>query len=153
MSPYRRILVPVDGSSTSKKALASALALAHEGGVRLRIVHSVDELTYLTGYEGSPEIFDVMRASGEKALVEASAMARAAGVDAETKLFDPPTERLGELVAAEAREWKADLIVVGTHGRRGIGRMFLGSGAEEIIRLAPVPVLVVRAEDQDTKAG
>src|SRR5207253_2164262 len=114
-----------------------------ESDVRLRIVHSVDELIYLTGYEGSPEIFDVMRTNGEKALTEASAMAKAAGVNAETKLFDPPIQRLGELIAAEAKEWNADLVVVGTHGRRGIGRMFLGSGAEEIIRLASVPVLVI----------
>jgi nucleotide-binding universal stress UspA family protein len=49
-------------------------------------------------------------------------------------------------VAEAARQWKADLVVVGTHGRRGVGRMLLGSGAEQVIRLAPVPVLVIRSE-------
>jgi nucleotide-binding universal stress UspA family protein len=51
---------------------------------------------------------------------------------------------LAEVVADAATRFKADLIVVGTHGRRGLGRMMLGSGAEQIIRLAPVPVLVIR---------
>lgn len=83
---------------------------------------------------------------GQKILDEALTKARTAGVDAEIKLIDLPAQRLGETVATEAREWAADLIVVGTHGRKGIGRVFLGSGAEQIIRLAPVPILVIRGE-------
>jgi nucleotide-binding universal stress UspA family protein len=55
--------------------------------------------------------------------------------------------RLGEAVAREAQQWDADLIAVGTHGRRGLGRVLLGSGAEQIIRVAPVPVLVIRGEE------
>ena len=79
-------------------------------------------------------------------LDQALQQAKAAGVDADIKLIDLPAQRLGETVATEAREWQADLIVVGTHGRKGIGRVFLGSGAEQIIRLAPVPILVIRGE-------
>ena len=52
------------------------------------------------------------------------------------------------MIANAAREWTADLIVLGTHGRRGIGRVLLGSGAEQIIRLPPVPVLVIRSSDE-----
>ena len=48
-------------------------------------------------------------------------------------------------MAEQARQWPADLIVIGTHGRRGVGRMLLGSDAEQIVRTAPVPVLLVRA--------
>ena len=55
------------------------------------------------------------------------------------------------MVADEARRWNADLIVVGTHGRRGVGRMLLGSGAEQVIRMAPVPVLVIRSEGAAAK--
>jgi nucleotide-binding universal stress UspA family protein len=53
---------------------------------------------------------------------------------------------LGESVADEAADWGADLVVLGTHGRRGLGRVLLGSGAEQVIRLCPVPVLVVRGD-------
>ncbi len=76
--------------------------------------------------------------------VTAAAGFEAAGVEADNMLFDNFGERLGDAVADAAKRWNADLVVVGTHGRRGIGRVFLGSGAEQIIRLAPVPVLVVR---------
>ena len=50
------------------------------------------------------------------------------------------------MVADEARNWKADLIVIGAHGRRGLDRLVLGSGAEQVTRTAPVPVLTVRGE-------
>jgi nucleotide-binding universal stress UspA family protein len=75
-------------------------------------------------------------------------MARSAGVAAEQQLMEAPGMRLGDTVASEARQWEADLIVVGTHGRRGIGRVLLGSGAEQVIRSAPVPVLVIPGGDR-----
>jgi nucleotide-binding universal stress UspA family protein len=68
-------------------------------------------------------------------------------VPAETKLVEGVGARLGEVVAEEARAWEADLVVVGTHGRRGVGRVLLGSGAEQVLRLAPVPVLAVRSSE------
>lgn len=75
------------------------------------------------------------------------AIAQSAGVQADTLLIDELGERLGQTVANAAKLWNADLIVVGTHGRRGVSRMLLGSGAEQIVRLAPIPVLVVRDSD------
>ena len=75
------------------------------------------------------------------------AAAQSAGVPCERVLIDAAGVRLGESAAAEARQWEADLIVVGTHGRRGIGRVLLGSGAEQVIRMAPVPVLVIRGNE------
>ena len=150
---YRRILVAVDGSSTSNKALVAALQMASYSGGRstLRLIHVLDELAYLTGYDPygsySSELISVMREAGEKILVEALAIAQSAGVQADTLLIDELGERLGQTVANAAKLWNADLIVVGTHGRRGVSRMLLGSGAEQIVRLAPIPVLVVRASD------
>lgn len=150
---YRRILVAVDGSSTSNKALVAALQMASYSGGRstLRLIHVLDELAYLTGYDPygsySGELIKVMREAGEKILVEALAIAQSAGVQADTLLIDELGERLGQTVANAAKLWNADLIVVGTHGRRGVSRMLLGSGAEQIVRLAPIPVLVVRASD------
>jgi nucleotide-binding universal stress UspA family protein len=146
MNSYRRIIVPVDGSPTSNKALVAALQIARDSGGRVRLVHQVDELSYLTGFEASAIVFDEIRKGCERVLTAALEIANAAGVPADTKLFDLPGERLGESIARAARDWEADLIVVGTHGRRGVQRVLLGSGAEQVIRLAPVPVLVIRGE-------
>lgn len=142
---YQRILVPVDGSETSNKALVAALQMARESGGRVRIVHALDELAYLTGYEFSADLLKVAREYATKVLDDAMAMAKAAGVPADSRLMETPGGRLGELVADEARGWEADLVVVGTHGRHGVSRVLLGSGAEQVLRLAPVPVLAVRA--------
>ena len=145
MHNYRRLLVPVDGSATSNKALVAALQIARDGG-RVRLVHSADELAYLTGFEYTSDVIAVAQEAAKRVLADALEIAKSAGVEAETHFIDFPGHRLGETIAEEARAWEADLIVVGTHGRRGLGRMLLGSGAEQIIRLAPVPVLVVRGE-------
>lgn len=148
---YKRILIPVDGSATSKKALTAALQLAREGGGRLRLLHSVDELAYLSGFEYSGDVIRVARDNAAKVLDDASAMVKAAGVEVDQILVDQPGQRLGETVSEAARSWDADLIVVGTHGRRGFSRMFMGSGAEQVIRVATVPVLVIRGEEPDAK--
>lgn len=147
---YKKILVPIDGSATSNHALDTAVALAKTFGANLRLVHVIEEMAYLTGYDPlggySGDLIGIMRESGSKVLADAVARAKAAGVDADTMLFDRLGERLAETVAHSAKDWGADLIVLGTHGRRGVGRLLMGSGAEQIIRLAPVPVLVVRDE-------
>lgn len=154
---YRRILVSVDGSEASNKALVAATGLAGDAGGRatLRLIHVLDEQSFYTGYDPygaqSGEIIALMRERGEKVLADALAIAQSAGVEADTQLIDRLGERLGESIAGQARKWKADLIVVGTHGRRRVARMFLGSGAEAIIRLAPVPVLVVRSAEGEVQ--
>lgn len=145
---YKRILVAVDGSSTSNRALGAAIGLAQTFGAQLRLVHVVEEMAFLSGYDQfggySGDLIRVMREAGAKVLNDAMAEAQAAGVQADNLLYDKFGERLGETVAKTAKLWDADLIVVGTHGRKGVGRLLLGSGAEQIVRLAPVPVLVVR---------
>ena len=143
---YKRILVAVDGSPTATKALVAALQLAREQFGRVRLVHAVDELAYVTGFEYSGDLVKIVRDYAAQVLEAAAAVAASAGVEAETSLAENTGQRLGDLIADEARGWGADLIVVGTHGRRGIGRALLGSGAEQIIRQAPVPVLVIRGE-------
>lgn len=142
---FQRILVPVDGSETSAAALSAAVQLALEGGGRLRLVHAFDEFEHLTGFEYGADVLDRARASARKMALDAGlAVAAAAGVPADCRLLDTPGRRLGELVAEAARAFEADLIVLGTHGRRGMARALLGSGAAEVIRMAPVPVLAVR---------
>jgi nucleotide-binding universal stress UspA family protein len=142
---YKRILVPVDGSETSNKALVAALQMAREGGGRVRLVHTLDELAYLTGFEVSGDLIRLAREYAGKVLQDALEVAKSAGVPADSKLVGGTGARLGEVVAAEAQAWEADLVVVGTHGRRGVSRVLLGSGAEQVLRLAPVPVLAVRS--------
>jgi nucleotide-binding universal stress UspA family protein len=144
---YKRILVPVDGSETSNKALVAALQMARESGGRVRLIHTLDELAYLSGFEVSGDLIQLARDYASKVLQDALDMAKSAGVPAETKMVEGVGTRLGEVVADEARAWEADLVVVGTHGRRGVSRVLLGSGAEQVLRLAPVPVLAVRSSD------
>lgn len=148
---YQRILIPVDGSETATKAMITALQLARDSGGQVHLVHVVEGMTPLAAdpygaYSG--EVIEIMRQSGSKILEDALEVAKAAGVTADTELFDNFGERLAEVVADAAIRFNADLIVVGTHGRRGLGRMMLGSGAEQIIRLAPVPVLVIRQKEK-----
>ena len=148
---YKRILVPIDGSETSNKALVAALQMARETGGRVRLIHVVEELAYLTGYEQfggySGELISAMRETGNKILNDAMEIAKAAGVEADNLLYDNFGSRLAEVVTDSAKDWQADLIVVGTHGRRGVGRVLMGSGAEQILRMAPVPVLVIRGSE------
>ncbi len=149
MPNYQRILVPVDGSATALQALATAIEFAGTSGGKLLAVHAVEELAFVAGMDYSGQLITVAREAGEKSLQDAAQRARDASVDVETRLLEQTANRLGESIAQCAQEWKADLIVVGTHGRRGMGRLLLGSGAEQIIRLAPAPVLVIRASEPD----
>jgi nucleotide-binding universal stress UspA family protein len=150
MSTYHQILVAVDGSPTSEKALDEAIRLAQLTGARLRLVHVVDELSYVNGFEPAMnylnEIIPLMREAGEKLLAHERQKAVDKGVEADSVLIVEGPGRICDHVAEQARRIKADLIVVGSHGRRGIGRVLLGSDAEQIVRHAPVPVLVVRGD-------
>jgi nucleotide-binding universal stress UspA family protein len=144
---YKRILVPVDGSHTSNKALVAALEMAREGGGRVRLMHVMDELALASGFEYSSELLRLVREQGQKILDDALAMARSAGVEGDVRLANTLGRRLGDAVAEEAAAWQADLVVVGTHGRRGLSRVLLGSGAESVIRLVTLPVLVIRGNE------
>ena len=145
---FKRILVPVDGSPTSSKALTMALQLAREVSGSVRVVHAFDDLSFLSGYEYDGSVLRAARSEADKVLSSAQEAAAAAGVTADARLLETRGRRLGDAIADEAGSWEADLIVVGTHGRRGVGRALLGSGAEQVIRMAPVPVLSIRATDE-----
>lgn len=152
---FKRILIPVDGSDTANKALVAGLSMARETSASVRLLHALNEMAYLGGMapDGtwSGELAGMVREGGAKVLADATAIARSAGVEPSQVLLEEPGKRLGEAVAEAAKLWGADLVVVGSHGRRGLGRVLLGSGAEQILRLAPVPVpvLVVRGADPD----
>ena len=147
MSAYRRILVPVDGSTTSNKGLREAIRLAKAGGARLCIVHVVNEYYAFAGMEGvgpGQDLLPAFREGGKKVLAKAKRMADAAGVRASTVLRETIGGPAATPILREARKQRADLIVLGTHGRRGVRRLVLGSDAEQVVRTASVPVLLVR---------
>ena len=148
MSVYRKILVPIDGSATSTRGLAEAIRLARDQRAALRLVHVLDELIVTPGAETVVYLdntVDLLREAGEQILARAKTMVQEAGVQAECVVREIMGGRAADAVVAEARSWGADLIVLGTHGRRGVGRLVMGSDAEEVVRTAPVPVLLVRA--------
>jgi nucleotide-binding universal stress UspA family protein len=147
---YRNILVTVDGSHTSEIALQEAVKLAQELNGQLRIVHVVETVNLnLEGEFTNPnDLWDALRKSGEVILTKAHAVARKAGIRAETRLIEIDTlgRSIPEVIAEEAQTWPADVIVIGTHGRRGISHLFLGSVAEGVVRVATKPVLLVRGK-------
>ncbi len=145
---YNHILVPVDGSPTSNAGLDEAAKLAQRLGARVRLLHVVDEMPIAVSAEGfggmSIDLLGLLREAGEQVLAQAKSRVEAAGVPVDVVLVDSLSGRLADHVTAQAQAWPADLIVIGTHGRRGIGRMVLGSDAEQVLRHAPVPVLLFR---------
>jgi len=145
---YQRILVPVDGSPTSNLGLKEAIELAKVCGAQLRLVHVVDEMSLamaMNAYSGYVGDWLTLLRDGGKKIVDASLQAaRAAGIEAESCMFDSLSGSIDDLILAEADRCKAGLIVLGTHGRRGPRRWLLGSTAETIARRSAVPVLLVR---------
>lgn len=145
---YQRILVPIDGSPTAKRGLEEALAVAGLTHASVRLIHVVDQLPYSSGLDPtagwSGDMYAQLRDAGEAILDDGKAQVAAAGIPVDVALRDTFEGRVCDLVVDEAARWPADLIVIGTHGRRGPGRLLLGSDAEQILRLAPVPVLLVR---------
>jgi nucleotide-binding universal stress UspA family protein len=93
------------------------------------------------------ELLILLADAGEKILADAKRRAQERGIDADTVLHNNLGGRVCDVIVKEVVSWKADLIVIGTHGRRGAGRLLLGSDAERVLRLAPVPVLLVRGSD------
>ena len=148
---YQKILVPVDGSPTSSRGLQEAIKLAKLTGARMRLMHVVDEISFASGMEAASmvtgEMMQLLREGGQRVLDKAKARVEKAGVPVDGVLCDSIAGRVCDLVIQQAASWRADLIVLGTHGRRGVGRLLMGSDAEMIVRLATVPVLLVRAKE------
>ena len=147
---YKRILVPTDGSDTAEAGLREACKLAQEQrGTQIRVVHVVDELlTVMPEIYGSAydAITEAVRKSGASLLAHTEIVAREYGLTVETQLLEAMGGVAGELVIKDAKEWAADLIVCGTHGRQGLRRIVMGSDAEYIVRHTPVPILLIRKD-------
>lgn len=149
---YQRILVPVDGSPASMRGLDEAIRIALSSGGKLMLVHVANEAFYpAAGVSGEfyEELLESMRITGSHILAQAQAQARKAGVQFESDLIESIGGSVSTLVLEAARNWQADLIVMGTHGRRGVRRLVLGSDAELVLRRATVPVLMVREKPEE----
>lgn len=140
------ILVPLDMSETSLKALRYAVTFARQFGAKLTLIHVVELAAY------SPELpypLPIPPHQTSEVKKEFKKMCEAhLPSDVQTRLVVRHDFAL-DAVVAEARKTKADLIIVSTHGRTGLKRAFLGSVAEKIVRHAPCPVLVVREKEHD----
>jgi len=143
---YKQILVPIDGSDTSNLALKHAIALAKDQRSTLRLFHVVD-LTSAYSSVNAPHVVerqDALQAEGQKVIADGSATVLAAGIKCDSKCVVTSDKHGYELIEEEANRWPADLIISGTHGRRGIRRVFLGSVAEGVARISSKPVLLIR---------
>ncbi len=148
---YARILVPVDGSVASAHGLDEAMELASHLKARIRLVHVVEPWVMVTA-EAMPvtvhQVAEDIRNIGAELLKECENKVKKAGIEVDAELIETLGGSAGECIVNKAKETDADLIVCGTHGRRGFRRLLMGSDAEYIVRRAPSPVLLVRSPEQ-----
>ena len=144
---YAKILVPVDGSDESYAGLREAIHIAKQLGSHLQILHVVDELVLVSAYGAAltGETIELMRADGKAILGQAQAFAKRQGIECDCALIERIGAKASDCILEQAKKWGASLIVMGTHGRRGLARLAIGSDAEAVVRNADVPVLLVHA--------
>jgi len=148
---YKKIICPIDGSPTSDCGMVEAIQLAKDQNARLLFLHVTDNyfpMLDVTGDLNVVYISEILRNNGKKVIKKAESNALAAGVHAETKIIEGRGGRIAKFVLSQVEEWCADLIVMGTHGLRGIERLVIGSDAETVVRSTSVPVLLVRNKPQ-----
>jgi nucleotide-binding universal stress UspA family protein len=157
---FKQILVAIDGSPTGNRGLKAAMELASSHAASLTVIHVVDDMQSVSyvgdmGYVPAgyvDKLLDDLRANGRKILAKAEGAARAAGVDVKALLVESRGGSIADAILAQARKLRADTIVLGTHGRRGLRRALMGSDAEAVLRDSRVPVLLVRALPREPAA-
>ncbi|NML45213.1 universal stress protein [Ramlibacter sp. G-1-2-2] len=146
---YQRILVPTDGSALSKKAIQSAVELASRVGAEVVALHVVPRYP-VSYFEGAmtvtnAEVKRIEKEWAERGQAVAEAVSKAAekaGVRA--KAVTVKSDLVAESILAAARKHKCDLVVMASHGRKGIKRLLLGSETQHVLTHGTVPVLVLR---------
>lgn len=146
---FRRILVPLDGSDTAARGLDTAFAIARAFDASLVFLHVIEHPAMVADV-GLPldwaQFSATLREHGRRVLDAAHQAASAAGIASEARMVDAVTARVGDVIVEQAAEARCDLVVIGSQGRRGVERVLLGSDAERVVRLSPVPVLVARGK-------
>ena len=154
---YKRILVAIDGSETAEHAFDSALQLAHDNDAQLQPLYVVDNplMAYdASGYD--PTILrDACVEEGQRLMADALARMKHENVAGVPRIVEvaPIGEDISERIRVSGNEFNADLLVLGTHGRRGFKRLFLGSVAERVVRSASLPVLLVPSRQSQTEVA
>ncbi len=148
---YERIVVAVDGSATSAMALNEAISLAKLTHAKMLLLHVCEEMPLAWSMDGitSVPMVDMGKAfveAGKQVLRKDQVLAEQSGISIETKLVEDYSGRVGVVVASEAKNWSADLLGVGSHGRKGLDHFLMGSVAESVMRSATMPVLLVRGK-------
>ncbi len=146
---YAKILVPVDGSQASTAGLTEAIKIAKNQGSEIRLVHVVNDLIVDAGYGAgiyACDAAEVLRKAGRDILDAAQTTARREGVKTNSVLLDSVGGTASDVILTEAKACSADLVVMGTHGRRGLARLVMGSDAEAVVRACTVPVLLVHGQ-------
>jgi nucleotide-binding universal stress UspA family protein len=141
---YKKIFCPIDGSDPSIHCMNEAIRFAKDQQAKLCFFHIVDNsalVMYMPLVEG---IFETLRQEGHNLLESAVTAASAQGVEAEQKMLEIMAGRAGPLIVEEADKYGADLIAIGTHGRRGISRLLMGSDAAAVVGTSTVPVLLIK---------
>ena len=146
---FKHILIPTDGSPVSAKAVKAGIALAKQHGAKVTGYHAVEPVPVRLYGEGMATdrqlVADFERRRREAAKKHIGTLAREA-LKAGVR-FDPVVEtspRPYDGIVATAKKRKCDLILMSSHGRRGLDRLVLGSVADKVIQRAGVPVLVYR---------
>jgi nucleotide-binding universal stress UspA family protein len=146
---YSKILVPVDGSDTSTAGLNEAIQLAKIHGSQLCLLHIVNEFVLDYTYAPGPfseDLFESLRKGGKAVLDAAEKLVLAQGIRPTCVMVESIGGVAADLILEQAKEWQADIIVMGTHGRRGIFRLAMGSDAEQVVRAAAIPVMLIRGQ-------
>jgi nucleotide-binding universal stress UspA family protein len=148
---FKRILVPVDGSDATNVAVEVAMALAKQQKGELRFITVVEEtISILERLGRTAELPNprVIAEAHKEVVRDVTNVANKHGCAADFQVIDGIQAHVGEIIADAAKSWTADIIVMGSHGRRGLSRLALGSVAQVTLQYATVPVLVV-----PTRAG
>ncbi len=148
---YSKILVPLDGGKTSERALREAVSLAKLTRSRLTLLHVVDDYPMMVEMSAAIDFDAVrrhLRMQGEEIVEQAKVKAAAEGVEADTSVTDITQGRVADAILKAVDSTHCELVVMGTHGRRGFSHMVMGSDAEAVVRQCKVPVLVVRQPEE-----
>ncbi|MBS0445857.1 MAG: universal stress protein [Proteobacteria bacterium] len=148
---YTKILVPIDGSETAERGLKEAIRLAAGQQQRptlylLHVVHDISMVIEMSAVQSADETLAYLKKFGEEVLSKAGQAAAAAGLASEPILRVVQRGRVSDLIVSEAERLGCELIVMGTHGRRGLSRLAMGSDAALVLQSGSLPVLLVRAE-------
>ncbi|GAB4563443.1 MAG: universal stress protein [Rhizobacter sp.] len=151
---YSKILVPLDGGTTSERALREAVSLAKLTRGRLALLHVVDDYPMMVEMSAAIDFDAVhrqLRTQGEEIVEKGRVMAAAEGVEADTSVTDITQGRVADAILKAVDSTHSELVVMGTHGRRGFSHLVMGSDAEAVVRQCKVPVMVVRLPQDKQK--